>query len=118
MGEHEMVRHVFSNFRHVAEVLLHCPVVITVLTAIIGSFKVVVAGGAITIPISFPAMGDHFLHPLLFSLVSAIEAVYIVLSNKIDALSYMFPLAIQYVCQIEREEGLVSAHDEEIGVAL
>ncbi len=63
-------------------------------------------------------MGDHFLHPLLFCLVGAIEAVYVILANKIDALSDMFPLTIQHIRQIEREEGLVPAHDEQVGVAL
>ena len=59
------------------------------------------------------ARSDHWVCHLL-----NLHCVLQVLANKIDALSYMFPLTIQHVRQIECEEGLVSAHDEEVGVAL
>ena len=112
MRENKVLSHVFSNFRHMAEVLLHRSVVISILPSIIGALKVVVPGCAVTIPIRFTAMIDHLLHPLLFGLMSAVKAVYSVLAHKINAFSYVLTLTVQHICQVEREERLVSAHDE------
>ena len=112
MCKNKVVSHIFSNLRHMAEILLHRSVVIAILTSIISPLKVVVPGGAITISIRFSAMVDHLLHPLLFSIMRAIKAVYTVLSDEINAISDMFALTIQDIGQVEREESLIATHDE------
>ena len=112
MSENKMVSHVFPNFGHMAEVLLHRSVVVAILTPVIGSLKVVVARGAITISVCFATMVNHFLHPSFFSIMCAVKAMYAVLSDKVNAVSYVLTLAIQNICQIEREESLISAHDK------
>ena len=48
----------------------------------------------------------------------AVQAVNVVLPDKINAVSYVLTLTIENVCQVECEESLISAHYEQIWVAL
>ena len=100
------------------EVLLLSSVVVTVLASILSTLKVVITRRAIAVSTRFPTVGNNFLHPTLFRVESAVQAMNLILSNKIDAFSYMFALAIQHVRQIESEERLVAAHYEEVGVPM
>ena len=90
-----MIRHVVSNVRHVPEVLLHCPVVVAVLTPVFGSFKVVVARRAVAVSTGFTAVRYHFLNPPFFCFGGAVKGVNIVLAGEVDALGNVFTLAIE-----------------------
>ena len=113
-----MIGHVVSNVRHVAEVLLHGPVVVTVLAPVFGSFEVVIARSAIFVSAGFAPMRDHFLDPPLLCVDSAVQAVNFVSASEVNAFGDVFTLTIENVCQVEREECLISAHDEQVRIAL
>ena len=108
--------HILADIFHMIQVPGDTTVVIAILAPLELTFKIVVTRRAILVTGGLAPVSNNLLDPPFFRLGGRVDCVVPMLAGIGNAIGNVITLHLQDIGEVKLERGLVSAHDEEVGV--